>query len=210
MVKDISLTDAREMKARIAAIPGVKSVLWLDDVTDISKPEAFIDPDARDNYYKDDCALYELEFTGDDYSVETSTAIRQIRALDTRILMAGNAVNSLYMKDVLSGEMFKIIAIVVPICIVILMLASYSWLEPALYLLVIGISIAINMGTNAFYSSVSFITFSMAAVLQLAVSMDYSIFLLHRYFEERDHGLSVREAVVRPRLPPFLPLRPVR
>ena len=77
------------------------------------------------------------------------------------------------------------------------MLASYSWLEPALYLTVIGVSVAINMGTNAFFGSVPFITNAMAAVLQLAVSMDYSIFLLHRYFEERDRGLDVRQAVVK-------------
>lgn len=73
----------------------------------------------------------------------------------------------------------------------------YSWVEPFLYLLVIGISILVNMGSNLIFGEISYITQSMAALLQLAVSLDYSIFLMHRYLEELDVCKDVDTAIVR-------------
>jgi predicted RND superfamily exporter protein len=197
MAKDISIADAVGLKQKLAEIQGVKSVLWLDDVTDITKPLAFIPQATKDEYYKDNCALFHVEFTKGNYDTATSDALVKIRALGSNVLTAGPAENSRNMKGTMSGEMFNVIAYVVPICLLILMIASYSWLEPLLYLFVIGISIAINMGANALMPNISFITNSMGAVLQLAISMDYSIFLMHRYFEERDNGLGVKEAIVK-------------
>lgn len=197
MAKEISVVKAAELKKQIADIDGVKTVVWIDDVADITKPLLFIDQKLLDNYYKDECALYSVEFTEDNFSNRTSLALQKIRQLDEKIIIAGNAENSKNMKDHLYGEITNVVAIVLPICLLILMIASHSWLDPFLYLFVIGVSIAINMGTNAFFGSVSFITNSMGAVLQLAISMDYSIFLLHRYYEERDNGLGVKEAVVK-------------
>ena len=92
--------------------------------------------------------------------------------------------------------MDSIFLIVIPLCLLILLLASESWIEPLIYLSVIGVSIALNMGTNIFFGSISNITHSMASVLQLAISMDYSLFLLHRYKEERSGGEEVGEAIV--------------
>lgn len=197
MAKEITVAESAELKKQILRVDGVKTVVWLDDVTDITKPLDFIDQSVLVKYYKDKCALYSVEFKEGDYANGTSAALDNIRALDKRIIIAGNAENSGNMKKNLYGEVLNVIAIVIPICIVILMVASHSWLDPFLYLFIIGVSIAINMGTNAFFGSVSFITFSMGAVLQLAISMDYSIFLLHRYYEERDNGLDVKEAVVK-------------
>lgn len=197
MAKDISIADAAGLKEKIAAIKGVKSVLWLNDVADITQPLNFIPQDALNDYYKDNCALYTVEFSGGNFDNGTSAALTQIRQLSGRIVVAGPAENSRNMKSTMSGVMFEVGAYVVPICIAILMIASFSWLEPFLYLLVIGISIAINMGANALMPNISFITNSMGAVLQLAISMDYSVFLMHRYFEERDSGLGVKEAVVK-------------
>ncbi len=99
------------------------------------------------------------------------------------------------MKSLLSEEMPRIVLIIIPICVLLLIFASNSWIEPFMYLFVIGLSIAVNMGTNLIFNNISFITVSMAAILQLALSMDYSIFLTHRYFEERDKGLGVHDAV---------------
>ena len=92
--------------------------------------------------------------------------------------------------------MLQIFAVVVPFCLLILFLASKSWVEPLLYLAVLFVAIFINLGTNVCFSSVSFITQAMAAVLQLAISLDYSLFLFHRYLEERDAGKDAREAVL--------------
>ena len=178
MAKDISIAGALELKNKITQVEGVKNVIWLDDVVDIAKPLDFIDKEQLDNYYKDNCALYSIEFEKDDYAESTTAALENIRLLDNRILISGNAENSRNMKGSMSGEVMNVIAIVMPICILILMIASHTWMDPFLYLFVIGISIAVNMGTNAFFGNVSFITNSMGSVLQLAVSMDYSIFLL--------------------------------
>lgn len=196
MAEDITIGKAYELKQKIKAIDGVKSVIWLDDFVDILMPVQQIPEEYRDNYYKDNCALFQVEFEEDNYSPRTSEALVKIRQLDTNLRVTGEAESSRSMKELLAGEIFKIIVIVVPVCVLILMIASYSWIEPLLYLIVLGVAIAVNMGTNAFFSSISFITNSMASVLQLAICMDYSIFLLHRYFEERDNGSDAKTAVI--------------
>jgi predicted RND superfamily exporter protein len=197
MAKDISLSGAAVLKQKIKAVQGVKSVLWLDDVTDIAQPVSFIPKDTLGQYYKDNAALFHVEFEEDDYAKSTTAALEEIRKIDGNLVISGNAESSRVMKDMLGNEMGQMLAVIVPVCIIILMVSSYCWLEPFLYIFVIGVSIAINMGTNVFFPNVSFITNSMAAVLQLAISMDYSIFLMHRYFEERDRGLDVHEAIVK-------------
>ena len=83
----------------------------------------------------------------------------------------------------------------IPIIIIVLLLATTSYFEPVLFLIVVGVSILLNLGTNAFIGEVSFATQSMTTALQLAISMDYSIFLLHRFGEERKQGLNVEEAM---------------
>ena len=75
------------------------------------------------------------------------------------------------------------------------MLAGRTWIEPLLYISAIGVAVMLNMGTNIVFENISFITQSMSAVLQLAISMDYSLFLFHRYLEERDKGLGVHQAL---------------
>lgn len=197
MAEDISLGHASELKKQIQAIDGVKNVIWLDDITDITKPIEFIPKDALRDYYNDGAALFQVEFWENDYAESTSAALDEIERLDEGIIISGNAQNSRNMKEVLAGEIIKIIAIVLPICLLILIVASRSWIEPFIYLVVIGVSVAINMGTNSWFNSISFITNSMASILQLAISMDYSIFLMHRYFEERDKGLEPTSAVIK-------------
>jgi predicted RND superfamily exporter protein len=92
-------------------------------------------------------------------------------------------------------EMNKIIIFVVPITLIILLLTTSSWLEPFLFLIAIGVSIIINMGTNIIFGEISSITHSAATILQLAVSMDYAIFLLHRFASLRHTGKNVKEAM---------------
>ena len=85
---------------------------------------------------------------------------------------------------------------IIPVIVLILMISTSSWFEPLLFLFTVGISILINSGTNIFLGEISFITNATAAILQLAVSMDYAIFLLHRFSEFREEGLEVKEAIV--------------
>ena len=85
---------------------------------------------------------------------------------------------------------------VVPFALLILILASNSWFEPIPILITMGVAILINMGTNIIFPNVSFITFSMAAVLQLAISLDYSLFIIHRFYEEYQNGNGLVDSVV--------------
>ncbi|RJE48608.1 RND transporter [Dehalobacter sp. MCB1] len=198
MVENVSIQEAALAKEKIKEVPGVKNVIWLDDVTDITVPESFISQDYLDSYYKDGAALFQVEFAQGDYASETGDALKTIRgSLGEKASITGEAEDSSHMREVLASEMSKIMIIVIPLCVLILMLACYSWIEPLLYLTVIGISVIINAGTNAFFPDISFITNSIAAVLQFAISMDFSLFLCHRYLEERDAGAAFVPAIIK-------------
>lgn len=197
MVADVSIPEAIAAKEEILRVEGVKNVIWLDDITDVYQPLSFISHELLDQYYKENNALFQVEFTGSNYSQATTAALDGIREkLGDKVSIAGAAEDTRYMQTVLASEIFQIMIVVVPLCIIILMFASHSWIEPFLYLAVIGVSILLNMGTNIVFASISFITHAMAAVLQLAISMDYSLFICHRYTEERNNGLEPLEAVL--------------
>ena len=198
MVENVTVAQALQAKEKIEKIDGVDQVIWLDDAADITQPVSSMLPeDTLNNYYKDGAALFSVQFAQNDYSQLTGSALKAIRAeLGDAISVSGTAVNAHNMQDTMAGEIDKVFLIVIPLCLLILILASGSWIEPLVYLSVIGVSIALNMGSNILFDNVSSITHSMASVLQLAISMDYSLFLLHRYKEERGGGAEVREAIV--------------
>ncbi|MDR0929721.1 MAG: MMPL family transporter [Oscillospiraceae bacterium] len=197
MVEGVTIPEALAAKARIQAVDGVRAVLWLDDVADALQPLAAQDSATVNAYYRDGAALFQVTFDEDDFATSTGEAIAGIRALGIEGLsLSGSAEESRNMRGVLSSEIGAIFIVVVPFCLLVLFFASSAWVEPLLYLLVLLVSIVLNMGTNAFLPNVSFITHAMAAVLQLAVSLDYSLFLFHRYLEERDAGKDARAAVV--------------
>ena len=89
------------------------------------------------------------------------------------------------------------VAILVPVIVLLLVLSTLSWIEPVLFIAAIGVSILINMGTNIAFGEVSFVTFSVSPILQLAVSLDYAIFLLHAFAAERGRTSDVAEAMAR-------------
>lgn len=197
MAKDVTIAQALEIKAKIESVEGVQSVLWLDDVADLSKPLQTLGTETTSQYYKESAALFQVTFIEHDYATSTGEAIESIRALGIdNLYVTGNAEDSRNMRATVSSEISTIMIVVVPFCVLILLFASSAWVEPPLYLLVLAISIIINAGTNAFFTNISFITHAMAAVLQLAISLDYSLFLFHRYLEERDEGKDAREAVL--------------
>ena len=197
MVEDVTLSESLDIKETLSQMEGMASVLWLDDVADIRQPLETLDAGTVEQYYRDGAALYQVTLTGGDYDTASGDTIDAIRALGIDGLsVAGNAEEARNTRILLDSEMLQIFAVVVPFCLLILFLASKSWVEPLLYLAVLFVAIFINLGTNVCFSSVSFITQAMAAVLQLAISLDYSLFLFHRYLEERDAGKDAREAVL--------------
>lgn len=196
MVKDVTHMEALVYKEKIAAVDGVSSVIWLDDYTDITAPAAFTKSQYLDDYYKDGKALFLVEFKDGNYSTKTGNALLGIsHIIDGNGGIEGAAEDSRFTRTIMSAETTKIMLVILPICLLILMLAGKTWIEPLLYIIAIGVAIALNMGTNLMFDSISYITMSMVAVLQLAISMDYSIFLFHRYLEEIDNGVERHKAL---------------
>ena len=175
LVEDVSIPEALSYKEKIAKVKGVKEVTWLDDSVDIKQPEKFIDKSDIEGWYRDKNALFTVLVDEDDLSTPLN-AIRDI--IGDKGAMSGSAVTIEYAQSTTLKEIAKVMAIVIPIIFLILIISTSSYFEPILFMLTIGISILINSGTNIFLGEISFVTKATAAVLQLAVSMDYSIFLL--------------------------------
>ncbi|NLB29206.1 MAG: MMPL family transporter [Clostridiales bacterium] len=194
MIDDVTLTEALQYKQRLAEIPGITSVMWLDDVADIQTPIEIGDADTVEAYYKDGKAVFEIAVESGSES-EVYTALSEL--VDGIGAVSGNAVNIAVMQDMTVTEVTSAIIILVPIIIVLLVLTSNSWIEPLLFLGAIGVAVLINMGTNAFLPSVSNITMSISPILQLAVSLDYAIFLLHSYERHCQETDDVKEAMRR-------------
>ncbi len=202
MVKDISMKQASEMKAKIARVDGVDSILWLDDVVNIYQPLDMIAPSNIEQYYKEGHALFYVYFTESDFTERTGGALREIeRIIGEDAFIFGTASSS---QDVIAATESSVATlgiILIPIILLILLWSTTSWIEPFLFLLTLGAAILLNNGTNVLLGDVSFITKSMSTALQLAISMDYAIFLLHRFAEERTEGhdvqLSMQNAITK-------------
>jgi len=201
MVRDISIPGALAIKGDIEAIDGVSQVLWLDDIADITQPIEFLDPNMTESYYKDGNALFQVTYFENGYSPVTADAIDSIRAMLTekvgeeRFALGGPQVASKALVETTEREVLVISAVAVVIVLIILLLLTDSWLAPFLYLISIGVAVLINMGSNIFVGRISNVTQSTQAILQMAISMDYSIFLFERFMFERENGASVTEAV---------------
>ncbi len=196
MVKNVSVEQALSYKQQLARIPGITEVLWLDDTVDLKKPLEMADADSVESFYKDGNALYMLTIA-DGLEPETVSAIWELIGPENAV--AGEAPDLAAMQQATGAETTNAIAILLPIIILILILSSGSWFEPLLFLMAIGVSILINMGTNFFFGEISFMTNSVSPILQLAVSLDYAIFLLHSFDSNRkkyaNPGEAMRHAV---------------
>ena len=190
MVSNLTVAQALEMKQKLSEIEGVEDVTWLDDVIDTDIPLETADKDTVENYYKDNKALFTVTIN-EHTRIETVNAIRDLIGDDNS--MAGAAINTAIAAQATNKEVKNIIFLVIPICLAVLFLTSSSWIEPILLLGSIGVAILLNKGSNLMFGTISFVTNAAGGVLQLAVSMDYSIFLLHRFQEMREEGQAPKE-----------------
>ena len=196
MVKDVTLFEAKAYKDRLEAVDGVDQILWLDTGTNVFSGEGFIDYTSIDEYYKDGCAVFDVTFDEGDTSKRTSKAIDEMREITgDKGYYVGMAVQDKSVAENVAEEMRLILSIGVFMIFVILCITTNSWLEPVLYLTIMGVAVGINKGTNIFLGQISFLTDSVSAVLQLAVSMDYSIFLIHAFTRQKKAGLDQTEAL---------------
>lgn len=191
-VPDLNLTEALVVKEKIGQVAHVRDVLWLDDFHDLKQPLEVADKELINAYYKDKGALF-MVVTGLE---DTKTTLEDMQKLIGKEgSIEGQVVDLAKAQSSVDTEMFTILVIMVPLGLMILNMATSSWLEPLLIFITIGSGVLINMGSNIMFDSVSFITAAVSAVLQLAVSMDYAVFLLHRFSSYREQGHEMVEAM---------------
>ena len=192
VLQDVSIVEALKYKDMIKKIQGVDDVKWLDDVVDIKEPLELESQDTIESWYKDNDALFSITVNekNEEAAIDEITEI-----IADKGMISGSAVNIVFAQETTESELIKMMVVLIPIILIILILTTSSWFEPVLFLSTIGIAIVINSGTNAILGEISFVTKAAGSILQLAVSMDYSIFLLHRFSEFRNEGLDVKEAM---------------
>lgn len=191
MVEDVTLPQALEIKERIAGAEYVSEVLWLDDAVDIHTPLEVQDTDTVEMYYKDGCALF-MATAADGHS---QAAIANVRAAVGECKISGIAADEASAMDSATKEAVRSMMLLEPIIIVLLFLATESWIEPVFYMLTMGAAILINLGTSFFLGEISFVTLAAAPILQLAVSLDYVVFLSHRFDDFKQGGMPPKQAI---------------
>jgi len=196
MIDNVTFYEAKVYKDKIEAVDGVDMVSWADTTTDVYQANQFIKVKDIDDYYKNGYSVMDITFDGNDTSTKTSKALDKIKAITgSKGHLIGAAVQNKSLSENLKIEMSHAIIICIGLILFILIFTTTSWFEPILFLIIMGIAIIINMGTNIFLGEVSFLTSSVGAVLQLAVAMDYSIFLIHSFTAEREKGVELTEAI---------------
>lgn len=196
MVKDVSVYEAKLYKEKIAKLDGIDSVSWADTATDIYTSQTFLQAADIEDYYKDNCAVYDVIFKEGDSDPESYDAIDEIRSMfGDKCSISGPTVENKTVSENMAREMPRILTVGVLFIICILTLTTNSWFEPVLFMVTMGTAVIINTGTNIIFGTISFISSNAAALLQIAVAMDYSIFLLHTFTAEKDKGIGIDQAM---------------
>ncbi|MDD3839813.1 MAG: MMPL family transporter [Clostridia bacterium] len=198
VIEDMEDKDVQVIKEKIEKVEGVESVTWIDDFVDISVPGDFLPEEIRTTFYSDNSTLVTIQFEYPAASKETMDALEGIeKIMDKQCFLSGAASIIKDTKALADKETPIYIALAVALAIIVLALTLESTLIPFIFLASIGIAIMYNFGTNVFLGEISYVTKSLAAVLQLGVTMDYSIFLFHRYDEEKKNTDDRVEAMAK-------------
>ena len=178
--------DAEKLKKEILEIDGVEDVISKSSIVGDTVPDDFLPDKLKDAFYSDDSTLLMVKFSESSSSFKTMEAIDSIRAIESKEKYL-SGISSLVKdtKDLIDHETPIYVGLAVVLALVVLSLANESTIIPFLFMLNIGYAILYNFGTNIFLGEISYITKAIAAVLQLAVTTDYSIFLYHRYVEKK-------------------------
>ena len=196
VVEGMELKDVSAMKAKMEQVEHVKTILWYDSFADVSIPPQLLPDRLREAFLKDDCTLMAVIFDTTMSSDETMDAIGQLRQIAERqCFISGMSAIVTDTRDLTDREAPIYVALAVALCALVLALAMDSFLIPVFFLISIGMAIVYNMGTNVFFGQISYITKALSAVLQLGVTLDYSIFLWHSYEEQLGYYEDRKEAM---------------
>ena len=189
VVEDMKSDDVSRMSKRIEEVDHVDSVIDLESILDPSIPRSMLPDIVNDSINNPDASMIVVFFDSSTSSEETLNAVSDIREILTKTsYISGMSSLVLDLKNLCEREEAKYVAVAVVMALAAMMLLLDSFAIPFLFLIGIGMAILYNMGTNILFGEISFITMAIAAVLQLAVTMDYSIFLWHRYTEKLDEA----------------------
>ena len=182
VVEDMPMKDAAKLEKQLESIDHVKDVLWYDDAVDISVPTEMIPEDLRKAFFNGKATMMIALFDDTTSADDTMDAITQIRkVVGKNVYASGMSGVVTDIKNLALQEMPIYVVIAGLLSLVVLFLTMTSFVTPLIFLLNIGMAIVFNLGSNVFLGEISYITQALAAVLQLAVTMDYSIFLLESY-----------------------------
>ena len=188
--------DADKLKNQILEIDGVEDVISKTSIVGNTVPKDFLPDEIRDVFYAEDSTMLMVKFSESSSSFKTMEAIDKIKAIESKEkFLSGMSSLVKDTKDLIDQETPIYVALAVVLALIVLSLTNESTIIPFLLLLNIGYAILYNFGTNIFLGEISYITKAIAAVLQLAVTTDYSIFLYHRYVEEKKSHESKNEAM---------------
>ena len=186
VVEDMPLKDVQKLKNKFEEIEHVKKVLWYDDIADISVPTSMVPKDLKDIFFADDSTMMLVLFDNTTSSDEAMEAVTNMRAIaDKQCFISGMSGVVTDIKNLCLQELPIYVAIAALFSFIVLEITGTSFVVPILFLLCIGISILYNMGTNLFLGEISYLTQALVAILQLGVTMDYSIFLLDSFEENK-------------------------
>lgn len=186
MVDGMEDKDIVKLKEKVEKVDGVANVLWYDSLADISVPQSMLPSKLYDEYNTEDGTMMAVFFKDGTSSDETMKAITEIRKVTGKqCFLSGMSAIVEDTKELAEKETPLYVLIAVALSALVLAITMESIFVPVLFLLSIGIAIVYNLGTNVFFGEISYITKALAAVLQLGVTMDYSIFLMHSYQEQQ-------------------------
>ena len=196
IVEGMDNKDASALEADLETIDHVKEVLWYDDMLDLSVPVSMIPDSIRDAFFQGDATMMIALFdntTSADETMEAITDMRKMVGKDCFISGMSGVVTDI--KNLALQEMPVYVVIAAVLSLLVLLLTTDSFVLPFIFLSSIGFAVVYNMGTNIFLGQISYITQALVAVLQLGVTMDYSIFLLHSYEEAKPNYENRNDAM---------------
>ena len=196
IIEGMDPEDVSSLREDISHVDHVDTVLWYDDFADVSVPMEMLPSKLYDAFNSGDSTMLAIFFDTSTSSDDTMEAISEIRSIaGKQCFVSGMSAMVTDLKDLCEKEEPIYVGIAVALACVAMMIFMDNWITPFVFLLSIGMAILLNMGTNYFLGEISYLTKALSAVLQLAVTMDYSIFLWHSYEEQKTMYEDNKEAM---------------
>ena len=196
VIDGMQAKDVSALKDEIKKVPGVNGAVWVDDIADLTVPKEILPDAVKDAFYSGDSTLVLITYDGSSSSNETLQAVGDVKKLLNRqCFLSGISAITRDTKNLTESEMPVYVSLAVALSLAAMMLCMESWFLPVVFLAGIGFAVAYNFGSNVFLGQISYVTQAIAGILQLGVTMDYSIFLISRYDEEKPKFGDRRDAM---------------